>query len=236
MTWRRMHGRPWRGACPCPAWAPPGGGRNAITPRLLRHFSLICFPDFDEPTLKGIFNTFMQWYLGRHQGFNGDVVGKGSAAVAACLDVFRTASKGLRPTPAKSHYTFNLRDISRTVEGLFMNTPTTCPDGGAFTRAWIHEVLRVYYDRLTVVEDRAWLLGEVKALTRKHFGAEFDDLCHHLIDMHPGRVPGGPPAVEGGKPSVTTEHMRVLLWGDYMGGPLAPPPPPCAPTGRCPPS
>ena len=94
---------------------------------------------------------------------------------------------------------------------------------------WAHEVLRVFYDRLTVVEDRAWLLKELKGLVRTHFGSEVDELCAHLIDMHPNKVPGGPPEREGGKPALLTEHMRVLLWGDYMAGPPGPssPPVPC---------
>jgi hypothetical protein len=34
-----------------------GGGRNPISPRLLRHFNLICFADFDDATLTRIFDT-----------------------------------------------------------------------------------------------------------------------------------------------------------------------------------
>jgi hypothetical protein len=34
-----------------------GGGRNPVSPRLLRHFNLICFADFDDATLTRIFDT-----------------------------------------------------------------------------------------------------------------------------------------------------------------------------------
>jgi dynein heavy chain len=105
------------------------------------------------------------------------------------------------------------------VEGLFMVSPETAPDGASFTRAWIHEVSRVFYDRLVTADDRSWLLLALKDIVRKHFGSDFDELCSHLIDMHPSKVPAGPPAAPNGKPAVLPEHLRVMLWGDYMAGP-----------------
>jgi dynein heavy chain, axonemal len=205
------------------AMGPPGGGRNAVSSRLLRHFNLLCFTDFNEDTMKHIFSTVMTWYFSKNTAYAGDVVRLGVPVVAATLDVYRTASKGLRPTPAKSHYTFNLRDFSRVIEGLFMVTPDKAANGPVFTRAWLHEVLRVFYDRLVTEDDRVWLLGQLKELTRKHFGSDFDDLCSALIPMHPNGAPAGPPATQGGKPAVLTEHLRVLMWGDYMNGPSAVP-------------
>ena len=205
------------------AMGPPGGGRSAITPRLLRHFNLICFTDFNDDTMKHIFGTVMSWYMGKNAGFDQAINQLGKAVVAATLDVYKTASKGLRPTPAKSHYTFNLRDFSRVIEGLFMVGPSTAATAPLFTRAWLHEVMRVFYDRLVTDEDRAWLLEALKELNRKHFGSDFDALCEQLVPMHPSKIPGGAPAAKGGKPAVTIEHMRVLMWGDYMSGPSATP-------------
>lgn len=204
------------------AMGPPGGGRSAITARITRHFNLLCFTDFNEETMKSIFGTLVTWYMGKNPGFGPDIQTLGRTVVAATLDVYKAASKGLRPTPAKSHYTFNLRDFSRVIEGIFMVNPNTAGTAPLFTRAWLHETLRVFYDRLVTDDDRTWLLNTLKELNRKHFGSDFDSVCEQLITMHPGKIPGGPPATKGGKATTTIEHLRVLMWGDYMSQGTAP--------------
>ena len=44
------------------AMGPPGGGRNHVTNRYLRHYSLVCATPFDEATLSKIFTTLVEWW------------------------------------------------------------------------------------------------------------------------------------------------------------------------------
>ena len=71
--------------------------------------------------------------------------------VAATLDVYTAASTTLLPTPSKSHYLFNLRDVARVVNGMLMLDAKSVGSGAAgkakFARLWVHETLRVFYDR-----------------------------------------------------------------------------------------
>lgn len=41
------------------ACGPPGGGRNSITPRLVRHFSVLAIPSPSDATLKRIFGAIL---------------------------------------------------------------------------------------------------------------------------------------------------------------------------------
>lgn len=74
------------------------------------------------------------------------------------LDVYESLLTGpLKPTPSRSHYTFNLRDISRIAQGLcsvFKRDAELVQD---VARLWIHENLRVFGDRLIDNKDRNWL-------------------------------------------------------------------------------
>jgi dynein heavy chain len=57
-----------------------------------------------------IFNKIVNRYLG---SFSDDVKNGTSKIVEATQMVYNGVEEKLRPIPAKSHYTFNLRDMSK---------------------------------------------------------------------------------------------------------------------------
>ena len=95
--------------------APPGGGRAVVTPRFTRHFNVMCIPPASESALTLIFSSILGGFLGK--GFEPEVAKLGLGAVAATIEVYTKISEELLPTPAKFHYTFNLRDISKVFQG-----------------------------------------------------------------------------------------------------------------------
>ena len=56
----------------------------------------------------------------KNPGKNEKVAELNDRIVNSCLVVYQSISASLLPTPAKSHYTFNLRDLSKIFQGILM--------------------------------------------------------------------------------------------------------------------
>ena len=93
--------------CAC---GPPGGGRNQVTARFFRHFNIINYVELSDESLCLIFTTILTNFL---SNFDASVLKQATGLVKATVAVYNTILEDLRPTPAKPHYTFNMRDISK---------------------------------------------------------------------------------------------------------------------------
>lgn len=182
------------------AMGPPGGGRNPITSRFLRHFNTIGITDFDEVTLKHIFSTIVNWHL-ISNNFQQSVQGIVPQLINGTLDVYFSAIKSLLPTPTKSHYVFNLRDFSRVVQGLLLAHQDKFQEPSKFIRLWVHEVYRVFYDRLVDADDRQWFFNDLQSCTMKHFNVKFDELFAELDANKDNKV--------------EDDDLRSLMFGNY---------------------
>ncbi|XP_067384444.1 dynein axonemal heavy chain 12 [Channa argus] len=181
------------------AMGPPGGGRNAVTSRFLRHFNIFSINAFSDDTMIRIFSQVVATYLKNHE-FPPEYFTLGNQIVTATLEVYKKAMENLLPTPAKSHYTFNLRDFSRVIQGCLLLRKESLENKHTMIRLFVHEVFRVYYDRLVDDKDRAWLYQLMNSIVKDHFKENFDQVFGHLKQ--------GSKLVEG--------DMRNLLFGDYM--------------------
>ena len=105
------------------AAAPPGGGRSPLTMRFTRHFNMFCLPNADRATLTKIFGSILQGFL--KIGFADQIQKMDEAIVGSTIEIYQRISEELRPTPAKFHYLFNLRDVSKVFQGILMVKPVS---------------------------------------------------------------------------------------------------------------
>lgn len=68
------------------AMGPPGGGRNAVTSRFLRHFNIFSINPFSDDTMVHIFSNIMAFYL-KNNAFSPECFTVGNQIVTATMEV-----------------------------------------------------------------------------------------------------------------------------------------------------
>jgi dynein heavy chain, axonemal len=163
----------------------PGGGKNDIPNRLKRHFAIFNVP---LPSVAAINNIFGQLVAGR---FAADACGEDlhDAAlklVPITIELWNKVQTKMLPTPAKFHYLFNMRELSKVFQGLILaerdrfklgvehppfGGDVTTPDG-YLVAAWRHECERVFVDKLTTYEDKNWTDELITSIIKKTFSSD----------------------------------------------------------------
>jgi len=92
------------------AMGPAGGGRQVISPRTLSRFNVINMTFPSEATIQHIFGSMLAQHL---FDFSEEIKQLGKTVTLATIDLYKIVIAKMLPTPAKIHYLFNLRDISK---------------------------------------------------------------------------------------------------------------------------
>jgi len=152
------------------AMGPPGGGRQVMSNRMIRHLHMLTFTDLSTEEITAIFNKIGGSFL--KYNFGDELSALAPQIVQATIAIYTASLDNLRPTPAKPHYTFNLRDVSKVIQGVLMADKRAKKDGmtpADIIRLWVHECSRVFSDRLINDDDRKWFLDQVKDQTQSAF-------------------------------------------------------------------
>jgi len=186
---------------------PPGGGRNPVSNRTLRHFNFLSFTDMSDASLVVIFDSILGATLGKN--FTQDVASLSTKFVEATVEVYNVVRRDLLPTPAKSHYTFNLRDLARVFQGLLRADPKlVARDTNELYGLWMHENMRVFQDRMVNKTDRDWFTNLIDRVGTDTLGVGWDEVVNSPAPRKPeddADETSEPPTMDG-----------RLIFGDYL--------------------
>jgi len=81
------------------------------------------------------------------------------------------------PTPAKFHYVFNLRDLSRIWQGMLNAVSEVVMETPTLLSLWQHECTRVICDRFVNETDKSWFRKILVQVCNEEIGDDYDLSC-----------------------------------------------------------
>ena len=180
------------------AGGPPFGGRSLLTDRFTRHFTLICFPQPNKQVLGYIFENILKGFF--TVNIFSEVVKKYTIeTVTSTIELYEFMLTNMKPIPSKFHYIFNLRDISRIFQGILMIESRYFTTPESYIKLWLHEVERVFCDRLTNQQDLKEVRDMICSLLRNKFKTNYtyDQIYNkgppiYYGEVHKGMIPNRP--------------------------------------------
>jgi dynein heavy chain len=159
---------------------PPGGARSTITPCFQSRFNVVNFPFPADSQVKSIFRSIISNHL-----VNFDEALKPLAVpmTNAIVELYKQVADEFLPTPACCHYLFNMRDISRVFQGILRGDQRYLDTKESMVRLWVHEVLRVFYDRLINEDDKGRFVEMLNAKLLQHFEVTMTKLFDKGVSM-----------------------------------------------------
>lgn len=129
---------------------------RTVSNRYLRHFLIHYADTYSKETMNKIYTHIIQWFFIRTKqpSFTDAIVKFKDQLINATVQMYQEVSATFKATPAKTHYQFNLRDISRVFLGISRANARTVLDENDMISLWIHECERVFKDRLVNEKDR----------------------------------------------------------------------------------
>ncbi len=159
----------------------PGGGRNDIPERMKRHFFILnCTIPSDE-AIDRIFSVIAESHFKVSQGFKPEVCQMAKDLIPVTRLLWNITKEKLLPTPAKFHYVFNLRDLSRIWLSMISTQSSVISSETILMQLWNNEVSRTLADRFVNDLDKEWFVTAVEDLVSDHFDKCFTKITKSMV-------------------------------------------------------
>lgn len=155
------------------AMCQPGGGRNDIPSRLKRQFCIFNCTLPNDASVDKIFTVLSEGHYNTKRGFTTQVRSLAKKIVPLTRILWQRTRSNLLPTPAKFHYVFSLRDLSRIWQGMLGTLSNVIENETVLMLLWKHECTRVFSDRFTLQADKDWFDKELVTVVEEMFGKSY---------------------------------------------------------------
>ena len=119
-----------------------------------------------------IFSSILRGFLELNPASGLDIFA--DPIVKGSVEIYSKVTADFLPTPTKSHYTFNLRDLSKVVQGILQIKHEHLNDKDMLVQLWLHETFRVFRDRLVDVKDRDKFNDITFSVMKKQLDVEWE--------------------------------------------------------------
>ncbi|CAM9274876.1 unnamed protein product [Chrysoparadoxa australica] len=135
------------------AMSQPSASKNDIPNRLKRHFFKFAMIVPSAESINSIYGQMMSGRFPRHE-HSPAFTFIAEELIVATLTLWRWMRARMLPSPAKFHYSFNMRELSQIFQGILRTPKESLEREVTLVRLWRHECSRVFADKLTTLEDK----------------------------------------------------------------------------------
>jgi dynein heavy chain len=184
----------------------PKNGKNNIPNRLKRQFFIFNMVLPNEQSVNDIYGKILElWFTPKAFGEN--IARQATKLTKLTSDFLDIVKKNFQPTPVKFHYNYNMRELSRTFQGIFMADKDCIKTSNKLYGIdpeiflivlWKHEATRVFCDKLRDVHDIEKCKGLLDELLSEEMPNHMEVLrkehlfCNHLRQLDPEVSPFWP--------------------------------------------
>eukprot|EP00931_Biecheleriopsis_adriatica_P081368 TRINITY_DN5469_c0_g1_i1.p1 TRINITY_DN5469_c0_g1~~TRINITY_DN5469_c0_g1_i1.p1 ORF type:complete len:4656 (-),score=1282.68 TRINITY_DN5469_c0_g1_i1:88-14055(-) len=148
----------------------PGGGRNDIPNRLKSKFLVFNMVLPSTVSADNIYGNILRARFTAKQGVDAGIIALTRELTSATIAIWTKVQKSLLPTPARFHYIFNMRELSRVFQGIMETPLTVVTNEERMVGLWRHENTRVFADKLSRQQDKTFIDKCVHEVAVECFG------------------------------------------------------------------